>query len=64
MESLIGQRVKKKSGKPFKSTFWINTVKGIVDHPYRPVHKGQVQKAYTFVEDDSCVSIELVEAAS
>jgi len=57
MESLIGQRVKKKSGKPFKSTFWINTVKGIVDHPYRPVHKGQVKKAYTFVEDDSCVSI-------
>jgi len=56
METLIGKKVKKKSGKPFKSTFWTNTVKNIVDHPYRAN-----TKAFTFVEDDSCVSVEIVE---
>jgi len=46
----IGKRVRKhKSNKPFKSTFWINTVKGVIVHPIinRP--------AYTFEEDDTYV---------
>ncbi len=53
----IGKRVTKKSvkgkknytPKPFKSTFKINTVKGVVTHPILNV------PAYTFIEDDSYV---------
>jgi hypothetical protein len=62
MEDWIGKKVKKKTskknsdkGKPFKSTLWVNTVNGIVDHPNRPGHK-----AFTFVEDDSCVDVNAV----
>lgn len=47
-------KVKKISGKPFKSGNKINTVAGIIDHPKR---KGK--KAYIFEEDDSYVSIEI-----
>jgi hypothetical protein len=45
----IGTRVVKRSGRPFKSTFWINTIKGYTNNPQtgRP--------AYTFEEDDSNV---------
>jgi hypothetical protein len=51
-ESLIGQKVEKKSGKPFKSKLKANTVKAVVDHA---VLHGE--KAFTFVEDDSQVSV-------
>jgi hypothetical protein len=44
-----GDRVRKKSGKPFKSTFKVNTVRGIVVN----VHTNK--PAFTFVEDDSVV---------
>lgn len=47
-------KVKKKSGKPFKSGFQVNTVKGTVDHPNV---KGE--KAYIFYEDDSYVSVKM-----
>lgn len=49
---MIGQKVEKKSGKPFKSTFKVNTVKGIIPHP---ILTGK--HAYTFEEDDSYVSV-------
>ena len=46
----IGKKVMKKS-KPFKSGLLINTIKGVVPHPYTVQHP----PAYTFEEDDSCV---------
>lgn len=49
--------VKKKSNKPFKSGNKINTVKDIVDHP-----KLIGEKAYTFYEDDSYVSVVICES--
>ena len=49
-EANIGRRVNKpKSGKPFKSGFLINTVKGVINHPVLNI------PAYTFEEDDSYV---------
>jgi hypothetical protein len=51
---MIGIRVKKPSGKPFKSGFKINTVTGVVVHPYHP----KKLKGFTFVEDDSIVLCE------
>jgi hypothetical protein len=49
-EQMVGMRVKKPSGKPFKSGNKINTVKEIVDHPNR-----EGVKAFSFYEDDSVV---------
>jgi len=54
----VGKRVKKKSNRPFKSTFYINTVKGLTNHPILNI------PAYTFVEDDTyveCRRCEVVE---
>ena len=53
----IGKRVTKKpindsdkrTPKPFKSTFKVNTIKGVINHPILNV------PAYTFNEDDSYV---------
>lgn len=50
----IGTKVFKPSGKPFKSGKKVNTISGVVDHPYKPG-----AKAYTFDEDDSVVSVEM-----
>lgn len=50
--SWIGQQVRKKK-KPFKSGSLVNTIKGIVDHPYV-----EGKKAFIFVEDESAVSCE------
>jgi len=52
-----GTRVWKLSRKPFKSKLQVNTVKGVVDHPYVEGTKG-----YTFEEDDSIVRCSYVEA--
>ena len=52
---LVGKRVEKKSGKPFKSRLKINTVKAVVEHPLKP--GGGL--AFTFVEDDSVVTASL-----
>lgn len=49
-------KVKKKSGKPFKSGNAINTVKGEIEHP-----KLKGEKAYIFYEDDSYVSVVMCE---
>lgn len=49
--SLIGLKVRKKTGKPFKSTFKVNTIKGIVKHDITKLY------AYTFEEDDSTVEV-------
>jgi hypothetical protein len=49
IKQVIGKKCRKSSGLPFKSTFRINTIKGMVDHPILHV------PAYTFVEDDSYV---------
>lgn len=49
----VGQRVRKISGKPFKSNLQVGTVTGIVPHPYLPG-----KNAYTFAEDDSKVQVE------
>ena len=45
-------QVYKKSGKPFKSTRKVNTVKDTVEHPLLPG-----VPAFTFVEDDSYVAV-------
>jgi len=50
----IGTKVCKKSGKPFLSTYKVNTIKDVVEHPYKKVN-GIPVKAYTFVEDNSIV---------
>jgi hypothetical protein len=42
-------KVYKKSGKPFKSGLWINTVKGETINPYTQ------QEAFIFQEDESVV---------
>lgn len=47
-------KVKKKSGKPFKSRLLVNTVKGMIEHPYV-----KDEKACIFNEDDSYVSVEM-----
>lgn len=52
----VGTKVFKLSGKPFKSGFVVNTVKGVVEHPNKidPETNTGVP-AYTFFEDDSIV---------
>jgi len=45
----IGKKVKKESGKPFKSKLLINTVKEVTINP------NTNNKAFTFIEDDSIV---------
>ncbi len=47
----IGKKVVKKSGRPFKSTFQINTIKGVVINEQDPLKR----EAYTFNEDNSVV---------
>lgn len=51
-EDMIGKKVEKKSGKPFKSGLKVNTVKDIIIHPIL-----LTEDAYTFVEDNSFVSV-------
>lgn len=51
----IGDKVRKKSGKPFKSTFKINTVKSITINPVTN------KEAFSFEEDDSIVNTEICE---
>jgi len=48
-ERMVGKRVRKKSGKPFKSHLAANTVSGVAPHP----QTGRL--GYTFREDDSVV---------
>jgi len=55
--TVIGKKVKKKSGKPFKSGNLVNTITGIIINPRSPKN----EKAYTFEEDSSCVNICLCE---
>jgi hypothetical protein len=57
INQMIGKKVRKDK-KPFKSTFKVNTVKGVVDHPILHV------PCFTFEEDDSyvecrrCIAVE------
>lgn len=55
----IGDKVRKKSGKPFKSGLKVNTVSDIGAHP---VLKDEL--AFSFVEDDSKVSCVQCEIAN
>jgi len=55
--TVIGKKVRKKSGKPFKSGNLVNTITGIIINPRSPKN----EKAYTFEEDSSCVNICLCE---
>lgn len=48
--SLIGRKVIKRSGKPFKSGDKVGTIKGFVKHPKLEV------TCFTFDEDDSYVA--------
>lgn len=48
----IGKRVRKISGKPFKSQQKVNTVRAVCVHDHRP------GLAFTFMEDASQVSCE------
>lgn len=49
-------KVKKKSGKPFKSGLKENTVKDVIESPYV-----RGKKVYRFEEDDSMVSVDVCE---
>lgn len=56
LEQYIGRQCRKPSGhgntsqpKPFKSGLKVNTIKGVIIHPYIG------EPAFTFVEDDSFV---------
>lgn len=52
----VGTKVSKLSGKPFKSGFVVNTIKGVVEHPNKINPETNVGvPAYTFFEDDSVV---------
>jgi hypothetical protein len=51
----IDLKVRKNSGKPFKSGLKINTVKDIVKHPLLGTD------AFTFIEDDSIVEVRQCE---
>ena len=50
----VGTVVHKKSNKPFLSGLLKNTVKGVVEHPYK---KGVM--GYTFLEDESIVECQI-----
>jgi hypothetical protein len=52
-----GQRVQKLSGKPFKSSEKVNTVKSVTTNPQHPDNP----PAYTFIEDDSVVGAAMCE---
>lgn len=54
-ESCVGNRVRKTSDRPFKSTFKINTVKGVISHPTMGI------PCFTFFEDDSYVEVRRCE---
>jgi hypothetical protein len=54
-EQYIGRKCKKKSPRPFKSTFKTNTIKGVVNHPHLNI------PAYVFCEDESYVECRRVE---
>lgn len=54
----IGKKVRKKTNRPFKSQFKVNTIKGITKNPI--THKD----SYTFEEDDSSVEIFRCEIVS
>lgn len=56
----IGTKVYKPSGKPFKSTFKVNTISGVVEHPYKKDKNGVGVPSYTFIEDDSIVEAKCV----
>ena len=47
--NVIGKKVMKISRRPFKSTFQINTIKGVIIHPITK------REAYIFEEDESYV---------
>ena len=49
-----GTVVHKRSNKPFLSGLLNNTVKDVVDHPYKKGVKG-----YTFIEDESIVECQI-----
>ena len=49
LQSNIGKKVLKKSGKPFKSKLLINTISSVINHPILKI------PAYTFEEDNSFV---------
>jgi hypothetical protein len=51
----IGDKVSKKSGKPFKSQNKVNTIKGFIVNPNTNL------EALTFEEDDSVVDIKTVQ---
>mgnify|MGYP003418282412 FL=1 len=50
-EFLIGRKVMKRTGKPFKSTLKINTIKGII------IHEDTGNQAFIFQEDNSYVEL-------
>ncbi len=52
--TFVGTKVRKKSGKPFKSGLNKNTVQGVIINP----HSGKI--AFSFIEDDSLVNCEIV----
>lgn len=55
--SLLGHKVQKRSKRPFKSTFTVNTVRGIVRN------KNTGRWATLFVEDQSCVDAHILRIA-
>lgn len=53
----VGKKCKKLSGKPFKSQRWENTIKGV---DILTGNDGKEKIAFSFIEDDSLVSCQMV----
>jgi hypothetical protein len=51
LQAMVGRRVHKMSGKPFKSRLWNATVKGVITHPLTQ------KPAFTFLEDETYVEV-------
>lgn len=55
-EEFVGKKVRKISGKPFKSTLRWNTVKAIVEHPVTKVPSFLLEEDDTIVEATKCTT--------
>lgn len=57
----IGDKVIKKSGKPFQSTFKVNTVNGFVLNPWTNKPSLVFLEDNSVVEEQTCIKLENIE---
>lgn len=54
LRDIAGLKVRKRSGKPFHSKLWTNTVKDMIVHPITK------RWAFTFHEDETFVDVNMI----